>query len=82
MLLKWLFLTSQELVALQARNRDLEALQQGELEIKRKKKKCSKTLRKHIKKEAFDRYMKLMYKEPVKIEVKTDFFFFLGTVKC
>ncbi|KAL2085588.1 hypothetical protein ACEWY4_018908 [Coilia grayii] len=59
----------QELVALQVRNRDLEALQQGELEIKRKTKKRPRALRQRIKKEAFDRYMKLVYKEPVKIVI-------------
>ncbi|XP_041922998.1 WD repeat-containing protein 97 isoform X2 [Alosa sapidissima] len=58
-----------ELAALQARNRDLEALQQGELEIRRKPKKRPRALRKRIRKEAFDAYMKLIYKEPVKIDV-------------
>ncbi|XP_062377303.1 WD repeat-containing protein 97 [Sardina pilchardus] len=58
-----------DLAALQARNRDLEALQQGELEIRCKPKKRPRALRKRIRKEAFDAYMKLIYKEPVKIDV-------------
>lgn len=55
---------------MQARNRDLEALQQEALELKCKKKKHPRAVRKRIRKEAFDSYMKLIYKEPVKIDVR------------
>ncbi|KAJ8368870.1 hypothetical protein SKAU_G00088980 [Synaphobranchus kaupii] len=63
--------TDTEYTALLARCRDLQTLQQGAAVLGGKKKKLPMTRR--TKKEAFARYLKLVFPEPLKVEIPDEF---------